>query len=182
MGTADVTKTHLWDGADVFYALKSGAVPSWPATASDPFPGTLKQVGILDGGDGFTESRSEDKNDFFGWGGILLRTSRAHFKMTRTFTALEDNEETRALIYPGSAAGKISVPKPVPVYLAFELRDGDVVHRAWTLGHAICEISGDLKWGEADITKFPILATIYPTGGGDLFQTQDSDDEDSSSV
>jgi len=59
-------------------------------------------VGLLDGDQGFEESRSEDVKDHFAWGGILVATTRSKFKLEKKFTVLEDNVQTRALIWPGS--------------------------------------------------------------------------------
>lgn len=169
----DPNKASLWTDADVFVG---------PLTAVDPlavdadFAAEWGQVGLLDGEAGFTHAREEDTSDFFAWGGVLVRTSRRNFKQTVGFTALEDNATTRALIWPGSTATGLFVPRPVPVRLALEKREGDRVHRLITARHAIVALDGDVSESETDLTKYELLATIYPTGDGQLWIVQDTDD------
>lgn len=182
MAANDPTNTHLWDGADVFYTPYPLGSVAIPADASTAFSGDWKQCGILDGDAGFKYSRSEDKKDFYGWGGILLRTSRTHFKQTMTFRVMEDNDETRALVWPGSSATSLKVPSPARVILALETRDGDAVKRLITAQYAEVELNGDVTDSEADITGYELLATIFPTGAGVLWAQQATGDDESSSA
>ena len=181
MGVADPTNTHLWDGADVFYTPYPLGSVAIPADASTAFSADWKQCGVLDGDFGYKHSRSEDKKDFYGWGNILLRTSRNHFKLTAGFRLLEDNPETRALVWPGSTSSALKVPKPANVVLALEKRDGDIVRRVITALRAEVELNADITETEADVTGYEMLATIYPTGVGVLWIPQNSDDDESSS-
>jgi len=71
----DPTNASLWTDADVYVGPLSATNP---ATIDDPFGVDWGLVGLLDGDEGFSESRDEDKDDKYAWGGILVRTSRAH--------------------------------------------------------------------------------------------------------
>lgn len=169
--SGDPSKASLWADADV-YVADTDAVN--PATIDDPFPVAWGLVGLLDGEAGFTHGRSEDSGDFYAWGGILVKTSRRNFKQTTKFTALEDNATTRTLIWPGSTATKLYVPKPVPRKLALEKREGDKVHRLITARHAIITLDADVNESEADLTKYELLSTIFPLGDGQLWDVQET--------
>ncbi len=159
----------LWADADVYVAPVGTAIPT---SASTPFAAAWTLCGLLDGGDGFTQSRNEDTADFYAWGGILVRTSRKNFKLTDKFSLLEDNAVTRGLIWPGSTDTSLIVPRPQPVLYARELREGTKVKRLITAKHAVIEVDGDLVENESDLTKYGMIATIYPTSAGVLFTRQ----------
>jgi hypothetical protein len=161
--SGDPTNARLWTDADVYIALS--LTEADPADVNTAFGGGWDLVGLLDGDDGFTEARDEDVNDHFAWGGILVRTSRAHFKLTKTFSALEDNDTTFALRWPGSTrGGDIIVPRPAQVKIAFETRDGDVIHRLISANYAEVTLNADVTENEPDLAKLEFLATIFPTG------------------
>jgi hypothetical protein len=168
----DPSNASLWTDADVYVGPLSAVDP---ATIDDPFGSDWGLVGLLDGDEGFTESRDEDTDDKYAWGGILVRTSRAHFKLTKSFTALEDNATTRGLIWPGSTDSQIIVPRPQPVKLAFETREGDIVKRLITARYAEVNVDGDVTENETDLTSYPLVATIFPTSGKVLFNRQFTD-------
>ncbi|WP_063763031.1 hypothetical protein [Streptomyces rimosus] len=165
----DPTKASLWTDADVYVGPLTAVNP---ATVDDPFPAEWGLVGLLDGDEGFTESRDEDTDDLYAWGGILVRTSRAHFKLTKSFVALEDNATTRSLIWPGSTETQIIVPKPARVKIGFETREGDTVKRLITAQYAEVDVDGDIQENETDLTAVTLVATIFPTSGKVLFDRQ----------
>lgn len=171
----DPSKASLWADADVYVA--STLSTANPTDSSTAFGAGWGLVGLLDGEAGFVHARSQDTSDFFAWGGVLVRSSRRNFKQTTTFTALEDNDVTRDLIWPGSTATALFVPKPVPVKIALEKREGDRVHRLITAQHAVIDLNSDVTESEADLTKYELLATIYPKGDGQLWVVQDSLEE-----
>lgn len=157
--SGNVDNSHIWQDADVLVAPLGTALPSDGDTA---FGVGWEIVGLLDGDQGFTTSRTEEKNDYHAWGGVLVRTSRRNFKLTYTFTALEDNEVTRDLIWPGSPSGSLVVPRPAQLLVAFEKVDGDLTHRLITAKHAEVEVNGDITDNETALTSYPFLVTIYP--------------------
>lgn len=168
--SGDPTKANLWTDADVYVSFDLSA--TLPADANTPFGPAWNLVGLLDGDEGFPESREEDTDDKFAWGGILVRTSRNHFKLTKAFTALEDNDTTRRLVWPGSTATKVRVPVPEKVKVAFETREGDKVRRLATSLYAECSLDGDHGENEVDLESATIVATIYPNADKDLFDRQ----------
>jgi hypothetical protein len=174
------TNASLWPDADVYVGALDATNPTDADTA---FDSDWDFVGLLDGDAGFGNSREEEKTDLFAWGGILVRTSRRNFKMSRTFTLLEDNDVTRELIWPGSSATELFVPRPQRIKIAFEVREGDRVQRLISTDvGADVEVDGDYSDTESDLTRYPMRATIYPdpntvstvTGAALLFVRQDN--------
>src|SRR6478609_8963943 len=108
--SGNTANARLWTDADVWVA--SSLATANPADGNTPFGAGWNLLGLLDGDDGIPETRDEDTDDKYAWGGILVRTSRAHFKLTKSFSALEDNAYTRSLLWPGSTTTQIVVPKP----------------------------------------------------------------------
>jgi len=168
----DPLKANLWTDADVYISTNLSA--TLPANASTPFGVDWDLVGLLDGDEGFPETRDEDTDDKYAWGGILVKTSRNHFKLTKAFTALEDNATVRKLVWPGSTATKVKVPRPEKVKIAFEVREGDKVRRLMTSLYAECSLDGDHGENETDLESATIAAVIFPTSSGDLFDRQET--------
>lgn len=178
--SGDPTKANLWTDADVYVSTNLSA--AIPADANTPFGVDWSLVGLLDGDDGFPETRDEDTSDLFAWGGILVRTSRQHFKLTKSFTALEDNDTTFGLIWPGSTADMIKVPRPARVLVGFETRDGDKTRRLITAQYADVALDGDHGENETDLESATLACTIFPTASGDLFHRQSTPVLDSLAV
>jgi hypothetical protein len=149
----------VWPDADVYIADVDATDP---ATVDDDFGSEWDLVGLLDGDAGFVQSREEEESDVYAWGGILVRTTRRNFKQTIAFTALEDNETTKALVWPGSSVGSLVVPRPARVKIAFETREGTTIKRLISALYADVKLSGDVTDSEADITRYELMATIFP--------------------
>ena len=157
--SGDPTKASLWADADVYIAPLGSAVP---ADAATPFSVAWTLVGLLDGDQGFEESREGDVKDHYAWGGTLVATTRSKFKLSKKFTVLEDNVTTRALIWPGSTATSTIVPVPVDLLVAFETRNGGKVRRKITSSRAQVDVDGGINDNETDMTAVTLVATIYP--------------------
>lgn len=166
----DPLKANLWTDADVYVSTNLSA--ALPANANTPFGPDWSLVGLLDGDEGFPEGRDEDTDDKYAWGGILVKTSRSHFKLTKSFTALEDNETTYSLLWPGSTPTQIVVPRPARVKVAFETREGDKTRRLITALYAEVTLDGDHGENETDLESMTFAATIFPTSAGVLFDRQ----------
>lgn len=160
----------IWPDADVYVAFDLDE-PN-PADETEDFGAGWDLLGLLDGGQGFVESRNEDVTEHYAWGGILVRTARKNFRLTRQFTALENNTATRRLAWPGSAAGERKVPRLEKVKVAFEIREGDKVARVITRNYAEITVNADIVDKEDDLTKYPFLVTVYPDADGVLFDEQ----------
>lgn len=168
----DVTNARLWRDADVYVGPTDATNP---ADVDTVFGGDWDLVGLLDGEAGFVQSRDEETDDFYAWGGVLVRTSRRNFKLTVTFTALESNETTKALLWPNSEPGEIAVPRPVRQKIGFETREGETVHRLITKHEAEIVLNADLTESESELTKYEFIATIYPDADGVLFVEQETE-------
>lgn len=167
---ADPANARLWVNADVYVSFDLDAVI--PATVATVFAAEWHLVGLLNGDDGFTTARSEDVSDMYAWGGILMRTSRKNFKLTKSFTAFESNAIVNRLAWPGSTTTTIKVPLVEPVLIAFETRDGAIIRRVITADHAEVSVDGDITENETDVSSVKFIATIFPTALGELFTVQ----------
>lgn len=168
--SGDPANSNNWANADVYVAAIGSTIP---ATVGTAFNGSWTFVGLLDGDAGFQMERSVDTSDKFAWGGILVKTARRNFKQTVKFSVLEDNAATRGLIWPGSSAGTIIVPRPGFILVGFETRDdGGKVHRLISKYRAQVDVDGTYTYNETDLTKVPLMATIYPNSSGELFTEQ----------
>jgi len=163
----------IWTDADVYVGDLDAQDP---IDAETPFGIDWDLVGLLDGEQGFVQSREEEVTDHYAWGGILVRTSRRNFKQTVTFTALEDNEVTRDLIWPDSPVGQLVVPRPKRIKIAFETREGGKIKRLISAYQAEVTVDGDITDSEGDLTRYTLLATIYPSDQGVLFYVQESEE------
>lgn len=172
--SGDADNARLWADADVYVAFDLNTAA--PADVDTAFGAGWDLVGLLDGDQGFVESRSEDVTDHFAWGGILMKTGRRNFKLTKSFTAFEHNDTTFALRWPGSTAGgDIIVPRPDRILVAFETREGDTIHRLISAYQAEVTLDGDVTENESDPASLSFLATIFPDADGVLFTEQDSE-------
>lgn len=153
---------HQWADADVYVSFNLAA--TIPANVATAFGSQWELVGLLDGDAGFTFSRNEDVNDHFAWGGVLMRTTRQHFKEEVKFTAFEWNDTTWRLRNPGSVAGSLVVPRPESILIGFQTTDTDTgeKHRLISAGHAQVSLDGDVTVTEADMSALPFVATIFP--------------------
>ncbi len=156
----DTTNARQWSEADVYVSWNLNA--TIPATIGTAWGADWHLVGLLDGDDGFTYAQSEDETDLFAWGGIIVKTSRKNFKQTVTFGALEWNDVTRRLRWPGSNIGEIFVPSVESTMIGFETREGTVHHRVVSANYAEIAPDGDVNENETDLSKIPFIATIIP--------------------
>jgi hypothetical protein len=159
----------IWGDADVYVGLPDAVTP---ANIDTPFGLDWDLAGLLDGDAGFEESRSQDSSDFFAWGGLLVRTSRRNFKLTRKFVCLEENAVTLGLVWPDSGQGERRVPKIKRVKLGFVTLDGDKEKRVITRRYAEISEVGTIKDSESELTKLEITVDIYPDADGVLFDVQ----------
>lgn len=156
-----VENARLWTSADVYVGDDDATIPT---DIFQPFNGDWDLVGLLDPAGG-NEEREEQVNDLFAFGGVLVQTARSQFKMSMTFTALEDSQTTFDLVYPGSTYGSvIVVPQVVPRRIAFEFTDSsrEVVKRVISANYAEITVDGGIPWSDADLQKFPLRATFVP--------------------
>ena len=162
----------LWSDADVYVGDLSATVPTDVDTV---FGAEWDLVGLISP-DGLSFARTEEEADHFAFGGGLVRTSRRNFKQTVAFTALEWNDTTRELVWPGSTEDVLLVPRPARVKIAFERREGDKVDRLISYHQAEVN-AGDWTETDASLVGYPLTATIYPDGERRLFHHQATTEE-----
>ncbi|HET8581770.1 MAG TPA: hypothetical protein VFL65_00850 [Jatrophihabitans sp.] len=180
--SGDPKNAAVWANADVYI----GALDAVDPVGGAPFGSDWDAVGLLNGDDGFDEKIATDSNDFYAWGGILVATTRKNFKLTRSFTAYEDNATVFDLWYPGhdvtfnpdGYAGTINVPDLQAKFkIAFETRQGSQIKRVISKNYAQVDERGDSKEGEGDLASRAFTVAIYPaavnpvTGKAALFAT-----------
>ncbi len=165
--SGDTSKAALWADADVYIAAVDAELPT---DVDDAFGVDWDLIGLLDGDTGFEHSGDfQSKDDFYAWGGILVRTARRNWKQQVKFTALENNDTVVGLFSP------YEVPDPhFPFLLALETREGEVVHRVITKNHAEVDARENLKLSESELQKYGFTCTIYPDSDGVLWTPQDT--------
>lgn len=172
----DATKVDLWQDADVYIAPLLSTVPTGVTAA---WAAAWQLVGLLDGEEGFTETREEESDEKYAWGSLLVKKTRGKHKRTIKFVALEDNATTFALANPGSVrsgtsgsgtvqTSSVKVPAYVEVMVGFEVREGDKVRRR-IVNRADVEMTGEVKDAEQEITVYEFTTTILPDGAGVLY-------------
>lgn len=173
----DTLNARHWAEADV-YVNFTPETATTPSDAEDPFGEDWDLVGLLDGGQGFAESVSETTTDTYAWGKVLIASVRSDFKLTRTFTAYEDNETTQRLLWPGSdTPGVLKVPVLERIKIAFETRDlsRGITRRLISYQDAEVSRNGDVPEIEVAPSTIPFLATIFPDGSGNLWRLQETE-------
>lgn len=169
----DATNAALWQNADVYIAATGATAPT-NVTSSWPYAWTA--VGLLDGEAGFAESREEESNEIYAWGGLLVKKTKSKHKRTIKFTALEDNATVFALVNPGSTrdtvdgvtTSAVKVPSSAEFAIGFETRDGDTTKRR-IVKRAEVESIGEVVESESGLTVYEITVTIYPETNGTLY-------------
>lgn len=167
------SNASVWAYADVLIAPEDAEIPVEGAA----FGPEWDYVGLLSGDDGFSETMEADSSDHFAWGGILVATTRSNFKLTRSFTAYEDNETVYDLVYPGhnvtfnsggTFSGDVHVPDLQAKFkIAFQTRKGAApgseIKRVISKNYAQVEERGDATESETEISSRQITVAIYPT-------------------
>jgi hypothetical protein len=177
--SGNAKNTSVWQGADVYIAPEGTAGPSDLTTA---WAAAWKAVGLLDGEEGFTESRDETTGEHYAWGGLLFKRTRSKHKRTFKFVALEDNDTVFSLVNPGSTrtstagvrTSAIKVPKGSVFAVGFELTEANKTKRRSALRAEVVEI-GEVKESETDPTVYEITVVVYPESDGTLYHVVETD-------
>ena len=171
------TNAAVWGGADVLIAPIGTAIPVGNAA----FAAGWKYVGLLDGGQGFEESIETESTDHEAWGFGVIATTYKGTKVTKTFTALEENETVMGLVYDtagmtfddvaGTYAGTLAVRDNTErVLVAFVTRSGDTERRMITANYATIAASSAGSESEEALQSKGFTATIVPDASKNLYQ------------
>ncbi|WWV91845.1 major tail protein [Microbacterium phage phiMiGM15] len=180
--TGNAKNTNQWAGADVYIAP---AGTEGPLDLDSAWPAAWKPVGLLDGEEGFTESREDETSERYAWGGLLVRRSKSKHKRTIRFVALEDNATTFGLVNPGSTRSVtggvrrsvVKVPiSGVKFAIGFETRDGDRTKRRVVDTAEVDEV-GEIKESETEPSIFDVTTILFPDADGVLYVDIETDPE-----
>lgn len=163
-----VKNAAVWTEGDVYIGKPDATIPMGGA----PFGPEWDLVGLLNGEDGFTESIETESSEHYAWGGVLVAVTNSKFKLTRQFTAFEDNETMFDLWYPGHDVtfgaegeyeGDVNVPDLSTQFkIAFETRTGGILKRVVSRNYAQLTERGESQESETEIASRQATVTIFP--------------------
>lgn len=174
--SGNTANAAVWGGADVLIAPIGTTIP----TTNAAFGVGWEYVGLLDGGQGFEEAIEVESTDHDAWGyGTIFTTYKAQ-KLTKTFTALEENSVVMSLVYDTSAmtfndtlgtySGTLKVRDHTEqVLIAFVTTSGGNEKRLISKGYATVAPSNAGSDGEEALQSKGFTATIYPNGSQELW-------------
>jgi len=174
----DPTLAAVWGGADVLIAPVGTAIPVGNAA----FVAAWQYVGLLDGGQGFEESIETESTDHEAWGYGVIATTYKGTKVTKTFTALEENEVVMGLVYDvagmtfddeaGTYVGNLAVRDNTErVMVAFVTTSGDTERRMITKNYATIAASSAGSESEEALASKGFTVTIVPDASKILYYT-----------
>lgn len=172
--SGNAEKTNLWANADVYVADVGTAGPTDLTTA---WAAGWDLAGLLDGAEGFTESRESETSEKYAWGGVLYKRTSSKHKRTLKFVALEDNDVTFRLVNPGSERTKalglqtsvVKIPAVGDQFaIGFETREGDKVRRRVVKRAEVAEVD-EIKDSEEEPTVYGITVLVFPEADGTLW-------------
>jgi hypothetical protein len=167
--------TRLWRNADVYIAPVNTV---GPADVTAAWGASWSAVGLLDGEEGFTETREDEQNEHYAWGGLLVKSVKSKHKRMIKFVALEDNADVFALVNPGSTrttsgtpavtTSTVKVPTNAEFAIGFEVQEGTTRKRRVVKRATIQEI-GEVKESESELAMYEITVALLPESDGTLY-------------
>ena len=172
------TDAAVWGGADVLIAPIGTTIPVGNAA----FGAAWKYVGLLDGGQGFEESIETTSTDHEAWGYGVIATTYKGTKVTKTFTALEENETVMGLVYDttgmtfddvaGTYVGDLAVRDNTErVLIAFVTTSGTTERRMITKNYATIAATSAGSESEEALASKGFTVTIVPDATKKLYYT-----------
>lgn len=174
----DPTLAAVWGGADVLIAPIGTAIPVGNAA----FAAGWEYVGLLDGDQGFEETIETESTDHEAWGYGVIATTYKGAKVTKTFTALEENEVVMGLVYDttgmtfddvaGTYVGDLAVRDNTErVLVAFVTTSGDTERRKISKNYATVSATSAGSESETSLGSKAFEVTIVPDADKKLFYT-----------
>lgn len=172
------TNAAVWGGADVLIAPIGTAIP----VGNGAFAPAWKYVGLLDGGQGFEESIETDSTDHEAWGYGVIATTYKGTKVTKTFTAVEENATVMGLVYDvsgmtfddvaGTYVGNLAVRDNTErVLVAFVTTSGDTERRMITKNYGTVSATAAGSESEESLASKGFEVTIVPDASKILYYT-----------
>ena len=139
-------------------------------------------AGMLDGSQGFAEAIEVQTTDHKAWGKGVVFTTFQGQKLTKTFTALEENSTVMGLVYDtasmtfddtlGTYSGDLGVKDfTSQVRVAFVLRSGTKEKRLIAKNYATVSATAAGTDGEESIQSKGFTTTVYPDSSNKLWAT-----------
>ena len=178
----------VWGAADVLIAPESATIPEGLAA----FSADWKYAGILDGDQGFQEAIEVNSTDHNGWGFGVIATTYQGTKVTKTFTALEENSNVMGLVYDtdgmtfddvaGTYSGDLAVKDFTErIKIAFVTYSGDTERRFISKNYATVAPTNAGQDSETALGSRGFTATIVPDSSKNLWYAVKGESSDSSS-
>ena len=172
------TNAAVWGGADVLIAPIGTPIPAGNAA----FGVGWTYVGLLDGGQGFEETIETESTDHEAWGYGVIATTYKGTKVTKTFTALEENATVMGLVYDttgmtfddvaGTYSGDLKVRDNTErILVAFVTTSGDTERRFITANYATIAATSAGSESEEALQSKSFTATIVPDANRTLYKT-----------
>ena len=172
------TNAAVWGGADVLIAPIGTPIP----TGNAAFGVGWEYVGLLDGGQGFEETIETESTDHEAWGYGVIATTYKGTKITKTFTALEENATVMGLVYDvsgmtfddvlGTYVGDLKVrDNTTRVLVAFVTKSGTTERRQITKNYATIAATSAGSEGEEALQSKGFTATIVPDASKIVYYT-----------
>ncbi|WP_078313706.1 hypothetical protein [Mycobacteroides chelonae] len=178
VATINPDATVIPDKAEVWLALKADVddiAEMMPQNATDDLDALGWEFsGLIDDKKGIPLDPSGEVKEYDGFGHPNFRTKFRKGKLKSGFTALEYNAVTRKVVLPGSAPGKLGIPKDVQIYVLYRYVDEDIT-RVWVaLRPALAELKshGGIVDGELSFAEITVHHTA--DAAGDVFDYLDS--------
>jgi hypothetical protein len=170
-------QSRLWSEADVLLWL--GSTPpteaDLPEAITDPFDtGDEKWgfLGLLVGESGLEQNRNWDEKKITAWGYGVVAAPVKDFVLETKVSALEDNAVMQKIMWPGSTATSIVVPKPLYAHYALEKRTATGgKHRAISAERGKFWVP-TIKDAEGDAPPREVTVTAFPSPTMELYKVQ----------
>lgn len=168
--------------SDTSVEISANATATASVTAEIGATTGWKFVGLLDGGQGFEESIETESTDHEAWGYGVIATTYKGTKVTKTFTALEENSTVMDLVYDTSAmtfddtagtySGDLAVRDNTErIRTAFVTTSGDTERRMISKNYSTVAASSAGSESEEALASKGFTATIVPDANRVLYYT-----------
>jgi hypothetical protein len=173
--------TIIPDKAEVWLLLKSDLVGAYSAMIpafvnTDLVTLGWEFSGLIDDKKGIPLEPSVEVKPFDAFGHPQFRVKLRKGSLKTGFTVLETNSVTEKIVLPGSAAGKLGIPKDVQVYVLYRFEDDDAARMWVSLTPAPVEVKshGGIIDGELSFAELVVHHTS--NADNDVFQIVDAID------
>lgn len=172
--TINPDATVIPDKAEVWLALKADVadietmIPSTVDADLDALGWEFS--GLIDDKKGIPITPGGEVKHYNGFGHPRFRSKFRDGNLATGFTALETNDVTKKIVLPGSADGKIGIPKNVQVYVLYRHFD-EGAGRIWvSLKPGLAELKshGGIVDGELSYAEMVVHHTA--DANGDVFE------------